>query len=224
MLPLVMAGLGAVSPLLEMATGKNKMERMEDPITTQALQQMRSNRERVQNQNPEAMRQATQALIMQQQQGAIQNALGAANAQLANQGVGGDIAAPQMSAITNSQAAIGAAGQFAGALQQNNQAAMDARQRQDQQLQQIADSYGAQAQHVNLIERQQEGAGNALLKGLLGFSNFAGQGRNALDNIMGTSASATSKGAIFGADSPGVKKYDPVDPTKFTITGGRGLH
>lgn len=199
MLPLIMAGLGAASPLLEMLMPGDKggMERMEDPITTQALQQMRGNRERMLNQNPEAMRRATEMQLNNQQQAAIQSALGAATSQMANQGMGGDISAPMASAISNSQAAIGAAGQFANAYQQNNAMAMQARQQQDAQLQQLANEYGNQAQHVNLIQRQGTGGvGNAFLKGLYGAATMTGLGGSMEEIFKGKSASATAETGV----------------------------
>lgn len=195
MLPLLMAGLGAVSPLMEMLMPGDKggMERMEDPITTQALQQMRGNRERMLNQNPEAMRRATEMQLNNQQQAAIQSALGAATSQMANQGMGGDISAPMASAISNSQAAIGAAGQFAGAYQQNNAMAMQARQQQDAQLQQLANEYGNQAQHVNLIQRQGTGGvGNQLLKGLYGAATMTGLGGSMAEIFRGKGVNETA--------------------------------
>ena len=195
MLPLLMAGLGAVSPLMEMLMPGDKggMERMEDPITTQALQQMRGNRERMLNQNPEAMRRATEMQLNNQQQAAVQSALGAASAQMANQGVGGSISAPMASAISNSQAAIGAAGQFANAYQQNNAMAMQARQQQDAQLQQLANEYGNQAQHVNLIQRQGTGGvGNQLLKGLYGAATMTGLGGSMAEIFRGKGVNETA--------------------------------
>lgn len=195
MLPLLMAGLGAVSPLMEMLMPGDKggMERMEDPITTQALQQMRGNRERMLNQNPEAMRRATEMQLNNQQQAAIQSALGAATSQMSNQGIGGDVAAPMASAVANSQAAVGAAGQFAGAYQQNNAMAMQARQQQDAQLQQLANEYGNQAQHVNLIQRQGTGGvGNQLLKGLYGAATMTGLGGSMAEIFRGKGVNETA--------------------------------
>lgn len=202
MLPLLFGIAGAAAPYIEQLVngGQDPLSRIEDPITTRALQQMGGNRERVLNQNPEAMRRMTQMLLLGQQQGAMQNALGAAGGQLANQGLGGDVSAPMLSALMNSQAAIGASGNFASALAGNNQNAMQNRLQQDNLLQQIASDYGAQAQHVNLIDKQYLGGrGNNFLKALYGAANFTGLGQGVQDILGGRSASGGITGGVKGA-------------------------
>lgn len=202
MLPLIFGLAGAAAPFIEQLAngGKDPLRRIEDPITTNALQQMGANRERVLAQNPEAMRRATQMLLLNAQQGAMQGALSQSGAQLANQGIGGDIGAPMASALMNSQAAIGAGGAYAGALASNNQNAMQNRLQQDSLLQQIAEGYGQQAQHVNLIDSQYFGGrGNNFLKALYGAANFTGLGQGVSDILSGRGASGGLSGTIKGA-------------------------
>ena len=202
MLPLLFGLAGAAAPFIEQMVngGKDPLKRIEDPITTQALQQMGANRERTLAQNPEAMRRMTQMLLLNQQQGAMQGALGATGAQLQNQGVGGSISAPMLSALMNSQGAISASGQFAGAMASNNQNAMQNRMQQDSLLQQISEGYGQQAQHVNLIDSQYFGGrGNNFLKALYGASNFTGLGQGVADILKGRKDDGGLTGTVKGA-------------------------
>lgn len=171
-------GVGAVGGLLGGLFGGSEMKRYQDPITDEALKRLTSARDHIQGLDPEANRRMTDQGLAAQQGAAVQNALNASQSGLANQGVGGDIVAPNASAIANSTAAIGAAGQFAGARSQNNMHAIEMEQEKNRQLNQNAADYGAQAAQVNLINEQKQNfgskLGNSLLGGLAGFGTGVG--------------------------------------------------
>ncbi len=168
------AGAGLVGGLLDGIFGGSKRERVEDPITTEALKRLTSARDSITNVDPEANRRMTDQSLSQQQEAAVDNALDASTANLANNGVGGDIGAPMAGAIANSTAAIGAAGQFAGARTQNNMHALDAELERSKQLTQNASIYGDQASQVNLLETRNKNAGSTLLNGIAGMGSGAG--------------------------------------------------
>lgn len=163
------------------------LNRLEDRITTEALGKMNVNQARIQNQNPESQRKMTEGRINTAQGAATAAALNASAGINANNALGGDAAIPMGAALTNNSAAINAAAPYAQQLAQNDQFAMQARQQQDAQLQQLANEYGNQASHVNLIAA---GQGNANLdlssrirRGLLGLNEGATVFGNLRDSL-----------------------------------------
>jgi hypothetical protein len=160
--------------LLNGAFGGSTRERIEDPITTEALKRLTSARDSITNIDPEANRRMTDQSLAAQQGAAVQNAIGASTSNLANQGMGGDIGAGYAGAVANSTAAVGAAGQFAGARTQNNMHALDAELQRGDALNRNATDYGAQAQNVNLVETQKKNFGSTILSGIAGMGTGTG--------------------------------------------------
>lgn len=208
LVPGIGAAAGFVGGLLNNVFGGTSRDRLEDPITTRALKLHEASRQKLLGIDPEANRRMTDQSLSMQQGAAVQNALNASQSNLANQGVGGDIAAPMTSAIANSTAAVGAAGQFAGARADNNQRALSADLEKSRQLEQNAVNYGNEAEQVNLIESQNKNAGGALLSGLQaagGIGGIFGQ----LDKIIRPEQSEMSA-SITPESTPGTKITTPL--------------
>lgn len=174
---------GLVGGVLSSVFGGSDLERREDQITTEGLERLTSARDTITNIDPEANRRMTDQGLATQQGAAVQNALNASQSQLSNQGVGGDIAAPGISAVANSTAAIGAAGQFAGARASNNMHAIEMEQQRAQQLNQNAADYAAQAAQVNLINKQRSNFGSSLGNAILGGIAGTGSGSGILGQV-----------------------------------------
>ena len=183
LIPGIGGAVGLLGGVLNGVFGGEESKRLEDPITTEALKRLTSARDSITNIDPEANRRMTDQTLATQQGAAVQNALNASQSQLANQGVGGDIVAPNVGAIANSTAAVGAAGQFAGARSQNNMHAIEMEQQRAQQLNQNAADYGAQAAQVNLLHQQKQNFGSTLGNALLGGIAGAGSGGGILGQL-----------------------------------------
>lgn len=183
LIPGIGGAVGLVGGILNGVFGGEESKRVEDPITTEALKRLTSARDTITNVDPEANRRMTDQTLATQQGAAVQNALNSSQSQLANQGVGGDIAAPGISAVANSTAAIGAAGQFAGARSQNNMHAIEMEQQRARDLNQNAADYGAQAAQVNLLHQQKQNFGSTLGNALLGGIAGAGSGAGILGQL-----------------------------------------
>lgn len=183
LIPGIGGAVGLLGGVLNGVFGGEESKRLEDPITTEALKRLTSARDSITNIDPEANRRMTDQTLATQQGAAVQNALNTSQSQLANQGVGGDIVAPNIGAIANSTAAVGAAGQFAGARSQNNMHAIEMEQQRAQQLNQNAADYGAQAAQVNLLHQQKQNFGSTLGNALLGGIAGAGSGAGILGQL-----------------------------------------
>lgn len=198
LLPGIGGAVGLVGGVLGGLFGGDEFNRREDRITTETLERLTSARDSITNINAEANRRMNDQGLATQQGAAVQNALNASQSQLANQGVGGDIAAPNIGAIANSTAAVGAAGQFAGARTQNNMHAIEMEQQRAQQLNQNAADYGAQAAQVNLLHEQKQNFGSTLGNSLLGGLAGAGTGVGILGQIGVAATNKKNKVSLEG--------------------------
>lgn len=213
LIPGIGAGAGLIGGLLNGAFGGKSMDRMEDPITTEALKRLTSARDSITNIDPEANRRMTDESLSQQQGAAVQNAIGASTSNLANQGMGGDIGAGYAGAVANSTAAVGAAGQFAGARTQNNMHALDAELQRGDALNRNATDYGAQAQNVNLIENQKKNFGSTILSGIAGMGSGTGV-LSQVDKLVRETQGSTTATKSAGSSVPFVGgTWDPATKT-----------
>lgn len=174
--------IGAAGGVLGSLFGGNEMERKEDPYTTEGANMLRN----IEDDDPEKRRRQRDASLATQQGAAVQNALNASGSQLANQGVGGNIAAPNVGAIANSTAAVSAAGQFANARVQSDSQASTEQHDVINQKREIATALADRAKDINLINKQKSNfgsqLGNSLLGGLAGLGSgigIAGESENA---------------------------------------------
>lgn len=168
--------IGAAGGVLGSLFGGNEMERKEDTYTTEGANMLRN----IEDDDPEKRRIQRDASLATQQGAAVQNALNASGSQLANQGVGGDIAAPNIGAIANSTAAVSAAGQFANARVQSDSQASTEQHDIINQKREIATALADRAKDINLINKQKSNfgsqLGNSLLGGLAGLGTGIGIG------------------------------------------------